>query len=120
VTGGNIRRAQAPTAMEAAERETQLLAGRLLDVLGEDGWARYRGVVESMLDDHDPVDIAAAAIAMASSSRKKTQTRATETPPPPENTRARKPTNAHAPSARERKATPPPPNARRMKGRHRP
>src|SRR5437763_9481048 len=117
VTGARIRRGRAPTAMEAAERETQLLAERLLGVLGKDGWARYRGVVESMLDDHDPVDIAATAIAMASSSRKKTQARATETAPPPESTRPRKPTHAPAPSTRGRKATPPPPNARRMKGR---
>ena len=107
VTGAHIRRGQAPTVMEAEERETQLLAGRLLEALGKDGWARYRGVVESMLDDHDPVDIAAAAIAMASTGRKKTQARATETTP----ARTSTPT---------RKAVTRPPNARRVKPRHRP
>jgi ATP-dependent RNA helicase DeaD len=69
VTGARIRRAQVPTAMEAEERETQQLTTRLQDVLGKDGWARYRAVAESMLDLHDPIDIAAAAISLAARKR---------------------------------------------------
>ena len=105
VTGAHIRRAQAPTAIEAEERETQLIARRLSEVLGKDGWARYRSVVESMLDDHDPIDIAAAAIAMASTTRKKTQGRPTATTPPPEGTSGEKPTRAPRPNTREEKPT---------------
>jgi ATP-dependent RNA helicase DeaD len=65
-TGARIRRAEVPSAAEAQERESQLLEERLLDVLAKDGWGPYRLIVEDLLGDHDPIDIAAAALSMAS------------------------------------------------------
>jgi ATP-dependent RNA helicase DeaD len=65
VTGARIRREEVPTAAEAGEREARLLAKRVLDVLSKDGWAQYRPVVDQLVDDNDPLDIAAAALAIA-------------------------------------------------------
>jgi ATP-dependent RNA helicase DeaD len=64
-TGARIRRADVPTAAEAEEREAQVLEERLLDVLAKDGWGPYRVIVQDLLDEYDPVDLAAAALAMA-------------------------------------------------------
>ena len=42
----------------------ETLQERLQEVLARGTWGRYRAVVEEMLDDRDPVDVAAAALAM--------------------------------------------------------
>ena len=77
--------------LEGEEREAELLATRLQEVLAKDGWARFRGVVEQMSDDHDPADIAAAALALAATSgagrRSHARTRVAPEPAPvPERT----------------------------------
>jgi ATP-dependent RNA helicase DeaD len=69
VTGARIPRAQVPTAIDTAERETRRAIARLTDVLQKDGWARYRPVAEAMLDEYDALDIAAAAIALSAKAR---------------------------------------------------
>jgi ATP-dependent RNA helicase DeaD len=99
MTGAHIRRGEVPTAVEAEEREAQALAERLLDVLGKDGWGRYRGIVESLMDDHDVVDVAAAAMSLAAgrgSTRASSRPSATPTPhatkpPPPQRKKHRTP-----------------------------
>ena len=69
VTGAHIRREEVPTAAEAEEREVEMLEARLLATLGKGGWGKYRPVIEELLlDDHDPVDLAAAALALLASS----------------------------------------------------
>jgi ATP-dependent RNA helicase DeaD len=73
VTGAHIRRAEVPTAAEAGERESLLLAKRVLEVLSKDGWAQYRAVVDQLVDDHDPMDIAAAALAIAARPGRRSQ-----------------------------------------------
>ena len=69
VTGAQIRREEVPTAAEAEEREVEVLEARLLATLEKGGWGRYRPVIEELLlEDHDPVDLAAAALALLASS----------------------------------------------------
>ena len=64
-TGARIRREEVPTVTEVEEREAQILEERLIDILATGKWGPYRAVVEEMLDDHDPVDVAAAALVLA-------------------------------------------------------
>jgi ATP-dependent RNA helicase DeaD len=64
-TGARIRRDEVPTVVDAQEREMQLLEERLLDVLAQGNWARYRGIVEELAEDYDLVEVAAAAVSMA-------------------------------------------------------
>ena len=64
-TGARIRRAELPTTADAAERETQVLEEQLLDVLERGTWQPLRGMIEELLTDHDPLELAAAAAALA-------------------------------------------------------
>ncbi|MCL4369461.1 MAG: DEAD/DEAH box helicase, partial [Chloroflexi bacterium] len=65
ITGARIRREEVPTAAEVEERDAQILEERLTQVLESGRWGPYRAVVEDLLDDHDPIDVAAAALALA-------------------------------------------------------
>lgn len=65
ITGARLRREQVPTGAEVEERETQVLVERLEEVLAQGSWGRFRGVVEDLLEDHDPADVAAAAVSLA-------------------------------------------------------
>ena len=65
VTGARIRRADLPSAVETEEREAQQFQGQLLHVLEGGSWQPLRGMIEELLDDHDPVEVAAAAAALA-------------------------------------------------------
>ncbi len=63
VTGAHIRREEVPTAAEAEEREVEILEARLTATLSKGGWGKYRPVIEGLLlEDHDPIDLAAAAL----------------------------------------------------------
>lgn len=77
VIGTRIRREQVPTGVEVEEREAQILEERLLKVLTSGKWGRYRPVVEELLADHDPVDVAAAALALVASNSTKPKPRST-------------------------------------------
>jgi ATP-dependent RNA helicase DeaD len=103
VTGAHIRRGEVPTALEAEEREVQLLGEQLLDALSKDGWGRYRGVVESLMDDHDPMEIAAAAVALAAARRaratKRAKAEAPAAPPRGAKTRPARRSEGRPPSA---------------------
>lgn len=78
VTGSRIRREQVPSGAEAEEREAQMLEERLMEMLSRGQWGRYRAVVEALLDDHDPVDVAAAALALASARPARSTPRTTQ------------------------------------------
>ncbi|MCC7371250.1 MAG: DEAD/DEAH box helicase [Chloroflexi bacterium] len=68
VTGAHIRREEVPTAAEAEEREIEILRDRLTSTLSAGGWGRYRPMIEELLlEDHDPVDLAAAALQLVAS-----------------------------------------------------
>jgi ATP-dependent RNA helicase DeaD len=71
VTGARIRRAELPSGAEAEEREAQLFEEQILDVLDRDAWRPYRGLVEELMTDHDPLEIAAAAAALAIERRRR-------------------------------------------------
>ena len=64
-TGAIIRRADLPTAAEAATRELQTLDERLRQMLATDRWSRFRKVVEGLAEEFDPSEVAAAALALA-------------------------------------------------------
>ncbi len=65
ITGARIRREEVPTAAEVEERDAQILEERLTQILESGRWGPYRAVVEDLLDDRDPIDVAAAALALA-------------------------------------------------------
>ncbi len=79
-TGAKIRREQVPTAGEVEERETQILEEQLLEVLSRDQLTRYRAVIEDLLDEHDPVDLATAALTMAATLTRPKRAKATRPP----------------------------------------
>jgi ATP-dependent RNA helicase DeaD len=64
VTGARIEREEVPTVADAKQREVQILEEQLLEVLVSGKWGPYRAMVEELLGDHDPVDVAAAALSM--------------------------------------------------------
>jgi ATP-dependent RNA helicase DeaD len=98
VTGARIRQAELPTAAEVEARDLQVLEEKLLHMLSRDGWGRYRAVVEDLMEDHDPIDLAAAALALSATARPRNAQPAT----PREHPAAR----AHPPSKRPpRRAT---------------
>jgi ATP-dependent RNA helicase DeaD len=74
-TGAVIRRAELPTAADAATRELQTLDERLRQMLATDRWSRFRKVVEGLADEFDPAELAAAALALAAGVK-------STTPPP--------------------------------------
>jgi ATP-dependent RNA helicase DeaD len=65
-TGARIERRSIPTMTEVAEREREILAGRVERRLQEGNWGPFRDVVEGLTGDHDPIDVAAAALALLS------------------------------------------------------
>jgi superfamily II DNA/RNA helicase len=67
VTGVHIRREEIPTAAEVEEREAEILEERLLASLAKGNWGRYRPMIEELLEDHDPIDVAAAALSLVAS-----------------------------------------------------
>jgi ATP-dependent RNA helicase DeaD len=64
VTGARIRREEVPTMADAEDREAEMMEKRLTEALAGGGWGRYRDVVQRLLDDHDPVEVACAAISL--------------------------------------------------------
>jgi ATP-dependent RNA helicase DeaD len=82
VTGARIRRGELPTAAEVDDRETELYQERLRTMLQSEDWHPFREVVQALMEDFDPLDVAAAAaaIGMARSSRSKSYKRVEEKP----------------------------------------
>ncbi|MDP2659564.1 MAG: DEAD/DEAH box helicase [Dehalococcoidia bacterium] len=80
VTGSRILRQQIPTGVDIEERELQMLEERLVEMLANGKWSRFRAVVDQLLDDNDPADIAAAALALVA---KGPARQAPKTPRPP-------------------------------------
>ncbi len=64
VSGATLRRENVPTIAEAEQREAEILQERLLHALTTGQWGPQRAVIEELLDDYDPVDLAAAALSL--------------------------------------------------------
>lgn len=75
ITGARIRRGTPPTAQEAAEREREVLEEDLGKMIQSGSWGQYRGLIEELADEHDPIDIAAAALALMVKGRKEGRAR---------------------------------------------
>jgi ATP-dependent RNA helicase DeaD len=56
--------ARIPTVADLRERRTEVLRGNLREALLEDGFDRFRGVVEPLTDEFDLMDIALAAVSL--------------------------------------------------------
>jgi ATP-dependent RNA helicase DeaD len=65
VTGARIARRNVPTIAEAEEAETQLMVERVLDAVAAGKGARFRGAMESLLNDYDGAELAAAALSLS-------------------------------------------------------
>jgi ATP-dependent RNA helicase DeaD len=103
-TGARIRPAQVPSVAEVEARDLQILEEQLLDAVGKDGWARYRAVIQDLMGDHDPIDLAAAAltlVAAAGPRRLRSAARTSDRNAPPREREVSRP-------ARERQMTGPP------------
>jgi hypothetical protein len=105
-TGARIRPAEVPSAAEVEARDLQVLEERLLDAVGKDGWARYRAVIQDLLGDYDPMDLAAAALTLAASAPRRGlgSRRAPTAVSPPANN------SATAPPSREQNGSAEPPH----------
>ncbi len=60
-----IVQARIPTIADLRTRRLELLRSAILETLEEDEFDRYREVVQSLSEQHDPLDVAAAAAKMA-------------------------------------------------------
>jgi ATP-dependent RNA helicase DeaD len=69
VVGQSIESARIPTVADVRVRRLELLREELHDLLDEDDFEGYRVTVESLAEEFDPMDIAAAAVKMAAVER---------------------------------------------------
>jgi ATP-dependent RNA helicase DeaD len=67
-TGRRLGIGQLPTLADIREHRLELLGATLRETLLEDGFHRYRGVVEALCEEFDPMDIALAALSLADAS----------------------------------------------------
>ena len=63
-TRSKLEIARIPTVADLRERRTEVLRGNLREALLEDGFDRFRGVVEPLTDEFDLMDIALAAVSL--------------------------------------------------------
>ena len=81
VVKSKIQRRQLPTAANVIERQRDAIINKLQTVLELNHFNDYMGIVEALMDDYDPEDIAAAAIKIMQEGAK-----ALEAPKPEETT----------------------------------
>ena len=64
LTGTRVRREQLPDPADLAERQKEGLKEKIRQVIEEGKLGYYRAMIDPLLDDYDPVEIAAAALKM--------------------------------------------------------
>ncbi|GBF32695.1 DEAD-box ATP-dependent RNA helicase CshA [Desulfocucumis palustris] len=65
LTKTRIRREKLPSLADVTERQKEGLVEKLRHIIEDGKLGYYRGIVDPLLDDYDPVDIAAAALKMS-------------------------------------------------------
>ncbi|MFZ5642372.1 MAG: DEAD/DEAH box helicase [Bacillota bacterium] len=65
ITKTRIRRENLPEPADIAERQKEGMKERLRHIIEEGKLGYYRAMIDPLLDDYDPVDVAAAALKMA-------------------------------------------------------
>lgn len=65
LTKSHIRREKLPSLADIHERQKEGIRERLHRMLGEGKLAYYRSIVDTLVDDYDPMDIAAAALKLS-------------------------------------------------------
>ncbi|MDO7787452.1 DEAD/DEAH box helicase [Desulforamulus aquiferis] len=60
-----IRRERLPSIADVAERQREGIKDRLLQIIEEGKLGYYRSIVDSLVDEYDPIDIAAAALKLS-------------------------------------------------------
>lgn len=65
MTKSRIRREQLPSLADVQERQKEGIKEKLRQVVEDGRLAHYRAILDPLLDDYDPVDLAAAALKMS-------------------------------------------------------
>ncbi|MCL4442234.1 MAG: DEAD/DEAH box helicase [Firmicutes bacterium] len=65
ITKTKIKRERLPSIADVAERQKEGIKDRLLRIMEEGKLSYYRSVVDSLIDEYDPMDIAAAALKLS-------------------------------------------------------
>ncbi|WP_066635414.1 DEAD/DEAH box helicase [Desulfolucanica intricata] len=65
ITKTHIKRGQLPSLSDVNERKKELIKNRLIQVIEDEKLAYYRSIVDPLVDEYDPIDIAAAAIKLS-------------------------------------------------------
>ncbi|MSQ23130.1 MAG: DEAD/DEAH box helicase [Chloroflexi bacterium] len=95
-TGAPIRRGQVPTAADAQERANEILEEQLIHEMNGGRLGRYRAVVEALVAEYDPIDVAAAALSLREARRAPTPP-ASPVQPTPDRSAPRPPTPDRSP-----------------------
>ncbi|WP_029420439.1 DEAD/DEAH box helicase [Alicyclobacillus macrosporangiidus] len=57
---------EVPSLADVAERQAEMWRQRIIETIQNGGLGHYRAILDSIIDEHDPVDIACAALKLAS------------------------------------------------------
>lgn len=57
---------EVPSLADVAERQAEIWRNRIIEAIQDGGLAHYRAMLGSVIDEHDPVDVACAALKLAS------------------------------------------------------
>ncbi len=64
---------EVPSLADVAERQAEIWRNRIVEAIQDGGLAHYRAILGSVIDEHDPVDIACAALKIASANDLQTE-----------------------------------------------
>ncbi|MEG6523426.1 DEAD/DEAH box helicase [Desulfotomaculum sp. 1211_IL3151] len=65
ITKSRIKRENLPTVADVVERQKETIKERMLQIIEEGKLGYYRSIIDPLLDEYDPIDIAAAALKLS-------------------------------------------------------